>query len=69
MKLFQREIEPRCSYCEQGRDLGGNVICPRKGIMPPDGSCRAFRYDPFRRVPPRREKPDFGRLKDEDFII
>ncbi len=52
--LFQHKIEPRCTYCKRGRPLeDGQVVCPKRGIMSPSGSCRSFSYDPLKRVPPR----------------
>ena len=53
MGLFQKSIEPRCAYCARGRQLDQEqIFCPRKGIMDPGSHCRAFRYDPLKRVPP-----------------
>ena len=45
------------------------VICDRKGVMSAGSSCRSFKYDPLKRVPPRPAKADFSRLKDEDFVL
>ena len=68
--LFDKEMEPRCAYCERGTPLEeGAVLCIRRGVVAPGDSCRAFRYDPFKRVPPRPAVPDFSRLKDEDFTL
>lgn len=34
MGLFQKKIEPRCTYCARGRALSEDqVICDRKGVM------------------------------------
>lgn len=68
--LFQKDIEPRCVYCTRGAQLDeAHILCPRRGVMSPSGSCRRFRYDPLRRVPPPPVLPDFSRLKDEDFTL
>lgn len=70
MALFQKKIDPRCSYCTHSRPLEGDqVICEKKGVMSAGSSCRAFRYDPLKRVPPRPVKADFSTLKDEDFQL
>ena len=70
MARFQRKIEPRCGYCAHGRDLGeGQVACPKKGVMSAGSHCRAFRYDPLKRVPPRPAKLAGTELKDEDFAL
>lgn len=68
--LFEKKIEPRCAYCKRGARLDElRVMCVKKGIVLPNGSCRAFRYDPLKRVPPRPAAADFSRLKEEDFIL
>jgi len=28
-------------------------MCRKRGVVPGGNSCRAFRYDPLRRVPPK----------------
>lgn len=70
MNLFQKKIEPRCSYCAHGHQLGeGQVVCPKKGVMAAGSSCRSFRYDPLKRVPPRPAKLAGAGLSDEDFKL
>ena len=67
---FQKNIEPRCTYCARGAELDvDKILCAKKGVVSPGGSCRAFRYDPLKRVPPAPVLPDFSRLKDEDFTL
>ena len=68
--LFKSKIEPRCAYCTHGRALGGGqVVCPKKGVMSQGSSCRRFTYDPMKRVPPRPVKADFSSLTDDDFSL
>ena len=70
MSLFQKHIEPRCAYCTRCRPLNEEqVVWEKKGVMSAASSCRSFRYDPLKRVPPRPVKADFSKLKDEDFKI
>lgn len=70
MSLFQKKMEPRCLYCAHSRPLSEEeVVCIRKGVMSAGSHCRAFKYDPLKRVPPRPVKADFSGLKDEDFIL
>ena len=70
MNLFQTTIEPRCAYCARGQALDENQIaCPKKGVMSPGSSCRAFKYDPLKRVPPRPAKLLGLDLTDEDFSL
>ena len=52
--LFRKNIEPRCAYCAHSRPLDENTVsCRKKGPMAQTDSCRSFRYDPLRRVPPK----------------
>ena len=68
--LFQKDIEPRCAYCQRGAQLEDDkILCVRKGVVSPGGSCRRFKYDPLKRVPPPPVLPDFSKLKDEDFSL
>lgn len=68
--LFQKDIEPRCAYCKKGAALDGErVMCLKKGIVSAGGSCRAFRYEPLKRVPPKPARADFSTLRDEDFSL
>lgn len=68
--LFQKSIEPRCAYCVRGSALEKDtVLCPKKGVVSAGGSCRAFQYDPLKRLPPAPPQPDFSKLKQEDFSL
>ena len=68
--LFSKNIEPRCAYCQRGKDLGNDTLaCPKKGVVSAAFHCRAFRYDPLKRQPPRPATADFSRLKDKDFTL
>ncbi len=52
--LFRKNIEPRCVYCRHARALDSQrVLCKRRGIVSAAHHCRAFRYDPLRRIPPK----------------
>lgn len=67
--LFRKDIEPRCLYCARAVPLDDeHVACRKRGVMPKEHACRAFRYDPLRRVPP---KPAVirGRFSDKDFTL
>ena len=44
-------------------------MCDKKGVMSAGSHCRAFKYDPLKRIPPRPVKADFTKLKDEDFSL
>lgn len=67
---MSKGIEPRCAYCAWGAPLEeGKLICEKKGVVPEEGHCRRFRYDPLRRVPPPLSAPDFSRFDGEDFSL
>lgn len=68
--LFRRDMDPRCAYCRRGQQINDReVACVKRGIVPSEGQCRAFQYDPLKRVPPRPAALETGRLKAEDFAI
>ena len=70
MRLFRKNIDPRCAYCDKGNAINEReVICSRKGIVAPEFPCRGFRYDPLRREPPRPLKPETSKFSAEDFKI
>ena len=59
--LFQKNIEPRCTYCQRGTPLDEEkILCTKQGVVAPGGSCRSFKYDPLKRVPPPPVAPDFS---------
>jgi len=68
--LFQKNIDPRCAYCKRCVPLDEDqMLCAKKGIVSPAGSCRKFKYDPLKRVPPKPIAADFSHLKEEDFVL
>jgi len=68
--LFNRKIEPSCSYCRYGSELGENeYACLKKGIMSGFGSCSSFRYEPTKRQPESRQSLGDSGLTEEDFSI
>ena len=70
MKLFRKNIEPRCAYCARGARIDdGHVACVKRGIVAVEHHCRAFKYDPLKRVPPRPAALETERLKEEDFSL
>ena len=67
--LFRKNIEPCCAHCAHAVPLDDiSAACRKKGVVPLTNACRAFRYDPLRRVPP---KPAVirGSFTDEDFLL
>lgn len=53
-KLFGNTIKPACKYCSHAyQQLEDQVLCLKKGVVPPDYSCKKFDYDPTKRIPPK----------------
>ena len=53
-KLLNKDAyEAICRNCKHGRlsPEGDTVLCVKKGIVDPDGSCRRYSYDPLKRIP------------------
>ena len=70
MKLFRKNMEKRCAYCAFGSVINDReVACERKGVMDAAGHCRAFRYDPLKRVPPRPAALKTEQYTAEDFKL
>ncbi|MBP3494348.1 MAG: hypothetical protein J6J83_07045 [Oscillospiraceae bacterium] len=70
MKLFRKNIEPRCAYCTRGSQINEEeVACVKRGVVAADHHCGAFRYDPLKRVPPRPVALETAELKQEDFSL
>lgn len=68
--LFRKDMDPRCAYCQRGAQINDReVACVKKGIVPMESSCRKFRYDPLKRVPPRPATLETARLNEENFSI
>ncbi len=70
MKLFRKDIDPRCAYCDRGVQVNEReVMCVKRGIVPMESHCGQFRYDPLRRTPPRPAKLRTSNLDEKDFSI
>ena len=68
--LFDKKIDPRCAYCKRGTMLEEEaVLCGKRGVVAPNYACRSFKYDPFKRTPPKPIHFDGSKLKDEDFSL
>ena len=43
MKLFRKNIEPRCAYCARGARIDdGHVACVKRGVVADTDKCPAF---------------------------
>ena len=67
-KLFGNQISADCSYCEHGvKSRDGSYSCSQGRVLSFKGGCRAFRYDPLRRIP--KTKPKLPSYSPEDFSL
>jgi len=68
--LFNENIEPCCSYCRYGKQLGNKeIVCIRRGIMSSSGHCRMFRYEPTKREPCAIRVFATSTFSEKDFSI
>lgn len=68
--LFNKKMEPCCSYCKAGRKLNDEeVVCEHKGIVDAWGSCRKFEYDPLKRIPGKADLLEDDQFSEEDFEL
>ena len=58
------ERERACALCEYGQEIceGNFCICRKKGVVPPDGVCRHFQFDPLKIKVTARKLPEFRPL-------
>ena len=68
--LFRKKMERSCHHCRYGTKMDEDMmLCAKKGIVPHCDNCRKFRYDPFKRVPPRPKALDFTKYDEDDFSL
>ena len=55
-----------CSFCRFAQPVTDRdeMLCQKKGIVPGGFSCRAFIYDPLKRVPRRAPALDLPELPE-----
>lgn len=55
-----KKYEAVCRNCFFGRFSpdGQIILCDKKGMSDPDGSCKKYKYDPLKRVPRKAPKPE-----------
>lgn len=67
--LFRRDIEPSCAYCDYAERVGAELVCDKRGSVTASDSCKAFRYDPLKRIPPRPATLRTNKFKASDFSL
>ena len=68
--LFRSKIEKACTYCMHGTQIDQEqVLCIKKGVVPPEGKCRKFCYDPCKRIPVKAKALNFEKYNEEDYSL
>lgn len=68
--LFRKKIERACQYCACGTRINETqILCKNKGVMPTEGKCSKFSYDPCKRVPSKPKALDFSQYDENDFSL
>ena len=68
-RLFGKNIDPQCAYCEWGKLSRGatKVICEYNGVVSPEYHCRKYDYAPLKRKP--KAAPLLPEYTPEDFKL
>ncbi len=66
-----KEQLPKCSNCKRGRSipLTNDVICPIKGVVSANYSCKRYAYDVFLLKSKRKRTLNTGDFSHGDFSI
>ena len=68
--LFRKKMPRSCSTCQHSAVFDDNqYICTKRGVVENTFSCRKFRYDPCKRIPPVVKAPEFVKFSDVDFSL
>lgn len=68
--LFRKNVAKFCAYCKHAGQVDGErMLCKKKGFVSCSSHCRAFRYDPLKRTPPRATAKDFSEFENKDFSL
>lgn len=66
-KLFNKNIDCNCEYCDNFTDVNGEYICKLNREINENGKCRKFIYNPLKRVPKR--KPKLPEYDPNEFVL
>jgi len=68
--LFRKITERSCSFCLHCTKLNDEqVLCSKRGVMPVNGKCTKFVYDPCKRIPGKAKALDFSKYDQEDYSL
>ena len=61
--------EPACKYCLRSQRTEDDtiILCPKKGVVLAEDSCRRFKYDPLKRQP--GNMPELGNYTADQFEL
>lgn len=68
-RLFGDNIRPACKYCEHVLQLfdEDKMLCDKRGVVSAVNKCRAFIYDPLKRVP-KKPRP-LEKIEETEFEL
>lgn len=68
--LFRKKMTRSCSYCLHGTAMDNDqILCVKRGVVSAYYSCRKFRYNPCKRIPPKMKALDWQKYQDTDFSL
>lgn len=68
--LFKDKEYRFCANCSRAIEFDGDtMLCIKKGLVSKERICRAFHYDPLKRVPVKPAPIDFSDFRDVDFSL
>ena len=68
--LFRKRMPRSCTTCLFSTSLNEHqLLCTKQGVVADSYSCRKYRYDPCKRIPPCMKAPDFSKYREEDFKL
>ena len=68
--LFRKRMPRSCTTCLHSANLSEHqLLCIKHGGVADSYSCRKYRYDRCKRVPPCVKALDFDNYKYEDFNL
>ena len=68
--LFRKKMPRSCTTCLHSAVFNEDqYICIKRGVVENTFSCRKYRYDPCKRIPPAVKAPQFEKFTDDDFKL
>ena len=68
--LFRKRTPRECTTCLYSTKLSNHqLLCSKYGVVADSYSCRKFRYDPCKRIPPTVKAPNFEKYTEDDFKL